>query len=97
MPAARALTGPSRAGCARARRVGRAGEQRTLAAQVAASFVNLMAPSSLGGAALNARYLERSGIDPALAVATVGVTQVAALVVHLAVLLVFGVMLTATR
>ena len=56
---------------------------RTFLAQVAASFVNLLAPSSLGGAALNARYLERSGIEPALAVATVGVSQVAAFAIHL--------------
>lgn len=65
---------------------------RTFVAQVAASFVNLMAPSSLGGAALNARFLERSGIEPALAVATVGVSQVAAFAIHLLVLLVFGVL-----
>ena len=70
---------------------------RTLAAQVAASFVNLLAPSSLGGAALNARYLERSGLDPALAVATVGVSQVAAFVIHLLMLLLFGVLAGSAR
>ena len=70
---------------------------RTLTAQAAASFVNLLAPSSLGGAALNARYLERSGVEPALAVASVGVSQVAAFAIHLSMLLLFGILAGSAR
>jgi uncharacterized protein (TIRG00374 family) len=70
---------------------------RTFVAQLAASFVNLLAPSQLGGAALNARYLERSGIEPALAVATVGVSQVAAFIIHISMLILFGVLAGSAR
>jgi uncharacterized membrane protein YbhN (UPF0104 family) len=68
---------------------------RTLLAQVAGSFVKLVAPSAVGGVALNARYLQRSGIPPALALASVGVSQAVGLVVHIALLAVF-VLITGT-
>ncbi|MCW2567623.1 MAG: integral rane protein-like protein [Mycobacterium sp.] len=68
---------------------------RTLLVQVAASFVTLIAPATVGGVALNARYLQRAGIPPALAVASVGVSQAVGLVVHVVLLALF-VFLTGT-
>jgi uncharacterized membrane protein YbhN (UPF0104 family) len=68
---------------------------RTLLAQLASSFVTLVAPSNVGTVALNARYLQRSGIPPALAVARVGVSQLVGLVLHVALLALF-VLLTGT-
>ncbi len=56
---------------------------RTLLAQVACSFVTLVTPAAVGGAALNVRYLRRSGVAPADAVASVGVMQVIAFALHM--------------
>jgi uncharacterized membrane protein YbhN (UPF0104 family) len=68
---------------------------RTLLVQIAASFVTLVAPATVGGVALNARYLQRAGVPPALAVASVGVSQAVGLVVHVVLLALF-VFLTGT-
>ena len=62
----------------------------TVLAQVAGSFVKLVAPPAVGGVALNVRFVQRSGVDPALAVASVGVWQVFAFVFHVALLLLSG-------
>jgi glycosyltransferase 2 family protein len=62
----------------------------TLFAQVAGSFVKLVAPPAVGGVAVNARFVQRSGVDPALAVASVGVWQLFAFVFHVALLLLSG-------
>ena len=64
---------------------------RTFLAQVAASFVSLVAPPAVGGVALNARFLQKSGVDGAVAVATVGVWQLVAFAVHLLLLVAVGV------
>jgi uncharacterized protein (TIRG00374 family) len=48
---------------------------RTIWVQVAASFVALVAPAGVGGAALNVRYLQRCGIPAATAVASVALWQ----------------------
>ena len=64
---------------------------RAFLAQVAASFVGLVAPAAVGGMALNARFLQKAGVDPSVAVATVGVWQVMAFVVHVVMLVLFGV------
>lgn len=64
---------------------------RTLQAQLAASFATLVSPPTLGAVAVNVRYLQRSGVHPALAAASVGVSQVMAFAVHLLLLLGFGV------
>ncbi|WP_425443793.1 flippase-like domain-containing protein [Streptomyces aidingensis] len=48
---------------------------RTVLAQVAGSFVKLVAPAAIGGVALNTRYLQRSGVRPGHAVASVGANQ----------------------
>ena len=62
---------------------------RTLLAQLAASFVTLVTPAAVGGVALNLRYLQRRKIPNADAVASVGVAQVSAFVLHALLLIVF--------
>jgi uncharacterized protein (TIRG00374 family) len=62
---------------------------RTLLAQVAGSFVTLVTPAAVGGAALNIRYLQRRKLPAAVAAASVGVAQVVALVMHILLLVVF--------
>ncbi len=63
---------------------------RTLLAQVAGSFVKLVAPAAVGGVALNTRFLQRSGLRPGLAVASVGASQLFGLASHIILLLTFG-------
>jgi len=60
---------------------------RTFQAQFAASFATLVSPPTLGAVAVNARFLNRSGLPPAAAAATVGVSQVAAFIVHVSLML----------
>ena len=62
---------------------------RTVLAQVAASFVTLVTPAAVGGAALNIRYLQRNKVPPAVAAASVGVSQVVAFVLHVMLLVIF--------
>lgn len=64
---------------------------RTLQAQFAASFATLVSPPTLGAVAVNARYLNRAGLPPAAAAATVGVSQVGAFVVHVGLMLLVGI------
>jgi uncharacterized protein (TIRG00374 family) len=63
---------------------------RAVGAQVAGSFVKIVAPAAVGGVALNTRYLQRAGIRPGLAVASVGASQLAGLGAHILMLLSFG-------
>ncbi len=63
---------------------------RTLLAQVAGSFVTLVTPAAVGGAALNIRYLQRRKIPAPVAVASVGVAQVVAFVLHIMLIVVFA-------
>ncbi|WP_245194484.1 lysylphosphatidylglycerol synthase transmembrane domain-containing protein [Kitasatospora phosalacinea] len=63
---------------------------RTVAAQLAGSFVKLVAPAAVGGIALNTRYLQKAGIRPVQAVASVGASQLAGLGGHLLLLFAFG-------
>ena len=63
---------------------------KTLLAQVAGSFVTLVTPAAVGGAALNIRYLQRRKIPAAVAAASVGVAQVVAFVLHILLILVFA-------
>ena len=62
----------------------------TLLAQVAGSFVKLVAPAAVGGVALNTRFLQKSGVRPVQAVASVGAAQLASLAFHILLLLGFG-------
>ena len=59
---------------------------RTFAAQLAAAFATLVSPPTVGAVAINVRYLQKSGLHPALAAASVGVSQVFAFVVHIGLL-----------
>lgn len=59
-----------------------------LRAQLASSFVGLIAPGASGSLALGVRFLQRSGVDSAAAGASVALDAVAGLVGHLALLLV---------
>ncbi len=63
---------------------------RTLLAQVAGSFVTLVTPAAVGGAALNIRYLQRRKIPAAVAAASVGVAQVVAFVLHILLIVIFA-------
>ena len=62
---------------------------RTLLAQLAGSFVTLVTPAAVGGAAINIRYLQRRKIPAPVAAASVGVSQVVAFVLHILMLIVF--------
>lgn len=63
---------------------------RTVVAQVAGDFVKIVAPAAVGGVALNTRFLQRSGVRPGLAVASVGASQLFGLGAHILLLLSFG-------
>ncbi|MCC3651837.1 flippase-like domain-containing protein [Streptomyces sp. S07_1.15] len=63
---------------------------RTVMAQVAGSFVKLVAPAAVGGVALNTRFLQRAGVRPGLAVASVGASQLVGLGLHILLLATFG-------
>ena len=68
----------------------RLGFLRTLLVQLASSFVTLVTPAAVGGVALNVRYLQRRKIPAPVAVASVGVSQVVAFVLHILLLVVFA-------
>ncbi|WP_346776548.1 lysylphosphatidylglycerol synthase domain-containing protein [Streptomyces sp. HNM0574] len=63
---------------------------RTVFAQVAGSFVKLVAPAAVGGVALNTRFLQRAGVRPGHAVASVGASQLFGLGSHIVLLMIFG-------
>ncbi|MGY1780045.1 lysylphosphatidylglycerol synthase domain-containing protein [Geodermatophilus sp. SYSU D01036] len=63
----------------------------TLLAQLASSFAGRLVPAGLGGMALNVRYLQRCGLDVAVASSGVGLSYAAGTVVHVVLLLVFGI------
>ncbi len=64
---------------------------RTMLAQVAGDFATLVSPPTLGAVAINLRFLTKAGLHPALAAASVGVSQVVAFVVYILLLLGFGI------
>jgi glycosyltransferase 2 family protein len=68
----------------------RLGFVRTLLVQLASSFVTLVTPAAVGGVALNVRFLQRRKIPPPVAVASIAVSQVVALTLHILLLAVFG-------
>ncbi|MCU0265198.1 MAG: flippase-like domain-containing protein [Actinomycetia bacterium] len=65
---------------------------RTVMTQLAVSFSSLVAPTAVGTVALNTRFLERSGVDPAVALGSVGVAQVGMFVSYVVLLVLFGVL-----
>jgi uncharacterized membrane protein YbhN (UPF0104 family) len=50
---------------------------RTYLTQLAVAFSGLVAPSAIGNIALNMRYLQRAGVDPAVAGGSIGLAQLA--------------------
>ncbi|MDP9848448.1 lysylphosphatidylglycerol synthase transmembrane domain-containing protein [Streptosporangium lutulentum] len=63
---------------------------RTVLVQFAGSFVKLVAPPAVSGVAINTRYLQKRGISPGQAVASVGASQLIGLAFHIALLLLFA-------
>ena len=61
----------------------------TVLAQGASSFVNRVSYANVGGMALNARFLQKSGVDASAGVAAVGVNSLAGAIVHLILIVVF--------
>ncbi len=63
----------------------------TFLAQVAASFASNFAPAGVGGMALKVRFLQKSGVDPPVAVSSVGLNTIAGFAMHVVCLIVFFV------
>jgi undecaprenyl-diphosphatase len=61
----------------------------TLLTQGASSYVNRVSPANVGGMALNARFLQKAGVEPIAGVAAVGVNSLAGALVHLVLLVIF--------
>ncbi|MCU0259607.1 MAG: flippase-like domain-containing protein [Ilumatobacteraceae bacterium] len=63
----------------------------TFTATLGGSFASKLAPAGLGGMALNVRYLQKQGVDEAVAVSGVGLNTIAGLAGHLSLVGVFFV------
>jgi undecaprenyl-diphosphatase len=63
----------------------------TVLAQWASSFINRISPANVGGMALNARFLQKSGVQPAAGVAAVGVNAFVGAIAHLVLIVIFFV------
>ena len=61
----------------------------TIETQMASSFVNRVTPANVGGMALNVRFMQKAGVDPAVAVSGIGLNVVAGAIVHIVLLFVF--------
>jgi uncharacterized protein (TIRG00374 family) len=61
----------------------------TVEAQMASSFVNRITPANVGGMALNVRFMQKAGVDPAGAVTGVGLNTFIGAVMHIVLLVVF--------
>ena len=57
--------------------------------QGASSFINRVSPANVGGMALNARFLQKSGTSTPASVAAVGVNALAGAVMHIVLIVVF--------
>ncbi len=60
--------------------------------QLSVAFSGLVAPSAIGNIALNTRYLQKAGMQPAVAGASVGVAQLAQFSSYVILLIVSGVL-----
>ena len=58
-------------------------------ASAASSFVNRVTPANVGGMALNVRFMQKAGIEPAQAVTGMGLNVLAGGVVHAVLLVLF--------
>jgi uncharacterized protein (TIRG00374 family) len=61
----------------------------TYRCQMAAAFMNRVTPSNVGGMAVNARYLQKSGVNAAAATATVGLTSATEAIVNVILVVLF--------
>jgi undecaprenyl-diphosphatase len=61
----------------------------TFGTQLAGSFVNRIIPARVGGIATNVRFLQKQGIDLAVASSSVGLQQLSGLLVHVTLSIVF--------
>ena len=61
---------------------------RTVEAQLASSFVNRLTPANVGGLALNVRFMQKRGIEPAAAISATGLNLAAGALVHAGLLVV---------
>jgi glycosyltransferase 2 family protein len=61
----------------------------TVHAQLASSFVNRVTPANVGGMALNVRYMQKAGVEPAAAVTGMGLNVIAGGIVHIGLLFLF--------
>ena len=61
----------------------------TVLAQAASSFVNRVSPANVGGMALNARFLQKSGVETSTGIAAVGVNSLVGAIVHLVLIVIF--------
>lgn len=64
---------------------------RTFLTQLAATFVSLVAPAAVGNIGTNSRYLQQAGAPPAVAVASVGASQLFVFLSYIVLIIVFGV------
>ncbi|HET7399359.1 MAG TPA: lysylphosphatidylglycerol synthase transmembrane domain-containing protein [Intrasporangium sp.] len=65
---------------------------RTYMTQLAVAFSGLVAPAAIGNLALNTRYLQKAGVRPAVAAASVGLAQIAQFCSYFALLVTSGVL-----
>ena len=61
-------------------------------AQLASTFVSLVAPAAVGNIGTNTRYIQQQGAPPAVALASVGASQVFVFLSYLILVVLFGVM-----
>jgi glycosyltransferase 2 family protein len=61
----------------------------TFATQLAGSFVNRIVPARVGGIAINVRFLQKQGIELAVASSSIGLQQLSGLLMHISLSLVF--------
>ncbi len=64
---------------------------RTFLTQLAATFVSLVAPAAVGNIGTNSRYLQQAGASPAVAIASVGATQLFVFSSYIILVIFFGV------
>lgn len=61
----------------------------TFITQIGSSFASTLAPAGLGGMALNTRYLQRNGVESAVAVSSVGLSTLSGFATHAVLLFLF--------
>ena len=62
-----------------------------LLSELAGAFVRVVTPAGVGGIAVPMQYVQKAGVESAVAVASVGVSQIFVLAVHLTILLIVAV------